>query len=109
MRCPTNNAKRAKHSKILKPGCFFVFTNFYQLAYCVLCGLSCPWRELENNLGFRALPRELAMSLNRATQPVSPGGVEHAQWHKPASLSSESAENLRHVGCYPTVVGGEAG
>jgi len=35
--CPTNNAKRAKHSKILKPGCFFVFTPFYQLAYSVLC------------------------------------------------------------------------
>jgi hypothetical protein len=35
--CPTNNAKRAKHSKILKPGCFFVFTLFYQLAYSVLC------------------------------------------------------------------------
>ena len=35
--CPTNNAKRAKHSKILKPGCFFVFTLFYQLAYNVLC------------------------------------------------------------------------
>jgi hypothetical protein len=35
--CPTNNAKRAKHSKILKPGCFFVFTPFYQLVYSVLC------------------------------------------------------------------------
>jgi len=38
--CPTNNAKRAKHSKILKPGCFFVSTPFYQLAYSVLCVLS---------------------------------------------------------------------
>ena len=49
--------------------------------------------------------RELAMSLNRATQPgpVSPGGVEQAQRHKPASLSSQSGESLRHVGCYPTV------
>ena len=35
--CPTNNAKRAKHSKILKPGCFFVFAPFYELAYSVLC------------------------------------------------------------------------
>jgi len=30
--CPTNNAKRAKHSKILKPGCFFVFTPFINCA-----------------------------------------------------------------------------
>ena len=37
MRCPTNNAKRAKHSKILKPGCFFVFTPFYQWTNSVLC------------------------------------------------------------------------
>ena len=36
-------------------------------------------------------------------------GVEQAQRHKPASLSSESGESLRHVGCYPTVVGGESG
>jgi len=36
--CPTNNAKRAKHSKILKPGCFFVFTPFYQWTNSVLCG-----------------------------------------------------------------------
>ena len=28
-----NATWRAKHSKILKPGCFFVFTPFYQLAY----------------------------------------------------------------------------
>jgi hypothetical protein len=35
--CPTNNAKRAKHSKILKPGCFFVFTPFYQWTNSVLC------------------------------------------------------------------------
>jgi hypothetical protein len=41
--CPTNNAKRAKHSKILKPGCFFVFTPFYQWTNSVLCA-----RELEN-------------------------------------------------------------
>ena len=34
--CPTNNAKRAKHSKILKPGCFFVFTPFYQWTNSVL-------------------------------------------------------------------------
>jgi len=69
------------------------------------CGLP---RELAMSLN---LPRELAMSLNRATQPgpVSPGGGEQAQRHKPASLSSESGESLRHVGCYPTVVGGEAG
>jgi hypothetical protein len=37
-----NNAKRAKRSKILKPGCFFVFTLFYELAYSVLCVLG--WR-----------------------------------------------------------------
>ena len=37
--CPTNNAKRAKHSKILKPRCFFVFTLLYQLAYSVLCAI----------------------------------------------------------------------
>jgi hypothetical protein len=55
------------------------------------------------------------MSLNRATQPgpvtfsVPPDGGEQAQRHKPASLSSESGESLRHVGCYPTGVGGEAG
>ena len=57
------------------------------------------------------LPRELTMSLNRATQPgpVSPGGGEQAQRHKPASLSSESGESLGHVGCYPTIVGGEEG
>jgi hypothetical protein len=35
--CPTNNAKRAKHSKILKPGSFFVFTPFYQWTNSVLC------------------------------------------------------------------------
>jgi hypothetical protein len=35
--CPTNNAKRSKHSKILKPGCFFVFTPFYQWTNSVLC------------------------------------------------------------------------
>ena len=35
--CPTNNEKRAKHSKILKPGCFFVFTPFYQWTNSVLC------------------------------------------------------------------------
>jgi hypothetical protein len=48
------------------------------------------------------LPRELAKSLTRATQPglVSPGGGEQAQRHHPASLSSESGESLRHVGCY---------
>jgi hypothetical protein len=45
--------------------------------------------------------RELAKWLTRATQPglVSPGGGEQAQRHHPASLSSESGESLRHVGC----------
>ena len=52
------------------------------------------------------LPRELAESLTRATQPglVSPGGGDYsnqAQRYHPASLSSESEESLRHVGCYP--------
>ena len=41
--CPTNNAKRAKHSKILKPGCFFVFTPFYQWTNSVLCGHGKPF------------------------------------------------------------------
>jgi hypothetical protein len=51
------------------------------------------------------------MSLNRSTQPgpVSPGGGEQAQMHKQASLSSESGESLRHVGCYPTVVASGGG
>jgi len=40
--CPTNNAKRAKHSKILKPGCFFVFTPFYQWTNSVLCDFGMP-------------------------------------------------------------------
>jgi hypothetical protein len=31
---------------------------------------------------------------------VSPGGGEQVQLHHPASLSSESGESLRHVGCY---------
>ena len=46
-----------------------------------------------------------------ATQPgpVSPDGGEQAQQHKTASLSSESGESLCHVGCHPTIVGGEAG
>ena len=59
------------------------------------------------------LPRERAKSLIRATQPglVSPGGGEQAQRHKPASLSSESGESLRHVteDATPPLVGGEAG
>ena len=59
------------------------------------------------------IPRELAMSLNRATQPgpASPGGGKQAQRHKPASLSSESGESLRHVteDATPPLVGGEAG
>ena len=48
------------------------------------------------------LPRELAESHTRATQPglVSPGGSDQAQRYHPASLSSESGESLRHVGCY---------
>jgi hypothetical protein len=42
------------------------------------------------------LPRELAKSLTRATQPglVSPGGGEQAQRHHPSSLSSESGKVL---------------
>jgi hypothetical protein len=45
------------------------------------------------------LPRELAESLTRATQPglVSPGGSDQAQRYHPASLSSESGESLRHM------------
>ena len=48
------------------------------------------------------LPRELAKLLTRTTQPglVSPGGGDQAQRYRPASLSSESGESLRHVGCY---------
>ena len=47
------------------------------------------------------LPRELVKLLTHAAQPglVSPGCVEQAQLHYPASLSSESGEILRHVGC----------
>ena len=44
-----------------------------------------------------------------AARPSVSWRSEQAQRHKPASLSSESGESLRHVGCYPTVVGGEAG
>jgi hypothetical protein len=49
------------------------------------------------------LTRELAESLTRTTQPglVSPGGSHEAQPYHPTSLSSESEESLRHVGCYP--------
>ena len=45
------------------------------------------------------LPRELADSLTRATQPglVSPGGSDQAQRYHPASLSSASGESLRHI------------
>ena len=55
------------------------------------------------------LQRELAKSLTRATQPglVSPGGGDQAQWYHPASLSSESGESLRHVGCYSAECVGE--
>jgi hypothetical protein len=51
------------------------------------------------------------MSLTRATQPglVSPGGGEQAQRHHPASISSESGESLRHVGCYSANGGRGAG
>jgi hypothetical protein len=34
---------------------------------------------------------------------MSPGDGDQAQRHHPASLSSESGESLRHVGCYPTM------
>jgi hypothetical protein len=45
------------------------------------------------------LPRELAESLTRATQPglMSPGGSDQAQQYHSTSLSSESRESLRHV------------
>ena len=50
------------------------------------------------------LPRELAKSLTRATQPglVSSDCCDQAQGYHPASLSSESGESLRpdDVGCY---------
>jgi hypothetical protein len=48
------------------------------------------------------LPRELAKSLTRATQPglVSPAVSDQAQRYHPASLSSESGESLGHVGGY---------
>ena len=47
------------------------------------------------------LQRELAKLLTGDAQPglVSPVCGEQAQWYHPASLSSESGESLRHVGC----------
>jgi hypothetical protein len=50
----------------------------------------------------KGLPRELAESLTDATQPglLSPGGSDQPRRFHPASLSSESGESLRHVGCY---------
>ena len=55
------------------------------------------------------LLRELAKSLTRAMQLglVSPGGSDQAQWYHPASLSSESGESLRPVGCC-SAKGGDA-
>ena len=44
--CHTNNAKRAKHSKILKPGCFCVFTLFinWHTVSSVRCAISSSMR-----------------------------------------------------------------
>ena len=51
---------------------------------------------------FRFLCQDIG---DTATQVMSPGDGDQAQRHHPASLSSESGESLRHVGCYPTVAG----
>ena len=75
-------------------------------------GLRPPWTQLHPR-GARpltffspvqtGLERELAELLPRTTQPglVAPGSGDQAQWYHPASLSSESGESLRHVGCCP--------
>jgi hypothetical protein len=69
--CPTNNTKRAKRSKILKPGCFFVFTLFYPLAYSVLC-------VTELRLGVTYLPSSLRSDTSHSHLPLTLLGAQSA-------------------------------
>jgi hypothetical protein len=84
----------------------------------VLCGMRPTWKRCHRDLMYcdQKVKFHSPATLSAAHAYVRTRGPcsfrpcsSRDQLHNPASFSSESGECLRHVRCYPTVVGGEAG
>jgi len=66
-----------------------------------LCGLVCP-AVCVDCLFFKVTEPSPLQSSSACAERAAYPDPEQTQRHHPASLSSESGESLRHVGCYST-------